>query len=125
MLGQNWQAPAWHGGACRFLGPSLMWRPALPSPFLLPPTPLPAIHQVPLGLRLGPLTAISCGLAQLSRMGKGSAYKPSRLPEQPLVYWCVPRRLRGRLRSHGCAVLRTGAAGHARPLAFGAGWAGR
>jgi len=43
--------------------------------------------QVPLGLRLGPLTAISCGLAMLPRMAKGSAYKPSKLPQQPLIYW--------------------------------------
>ncbi|KAL4434125.1 hypothetical protein ABPG75_000566 [Micractinium tetrahymenae] len=43
--------------------------------------------KVPLGLRLGPLTAISCGLAQLSRMGRGSAYRPSKVPQQPLIYW--------------------------------------
>ncbi|KAI3438828.1 hypothetical protein D9Q98_001245 [Chlorella vulgaris] len=43
--------------------------------------------KVPLGLRLGPLTAISCGLAMLPRALKGSAYTPSKLPTQPLVYW--------------------------------------
>ncbi|PSC77062.1 hypothetical protein C2E20_0521 [Micractinium conductrix] len=44
--------------------------------------------EVPLGLRLGPLTVISCGLAMLPRMAKGSAYKKgSKLPKEPLVYW--------------------------------------
>ncbi|EFN57564.1 hypothetical protein CHLNCDRAFT_59634 [Chlorella variabilis] len=41
----------------------------------------------PIGLRLGLLTAISCGLAMLPRALKGSAYKASKLPEKPLVYW--------------------------------------
>lgn len=43
--------------------------------------------KVPLGLRLGALTAISCGLAMLPRMGKGSRYRTSKLPQQPLVLW--------------------------------------
>lgn len=44
--------------------------------------------KVPLGLRLGPLTTISCALGMLPRAWSGSAYKgPSKLPEQPLVYW--------------------------------------
>ena len=48
----------------------------------------PPCCQVPLGLRLGPLTVISCGLAMLPRMAKGSAYKKgSKLPKEPLVYW--------------------------------------
>ncbi len=59
--------------------------------------------QVPLGLRLGPLTAISCGLAQLPRMAKGSAYKPSKLPKQPLVYWCA---LKGWVMGHAVAGTR-------------------
>lgn len=59
--------------------------------------------QVPLGLRLGPLTAISCGLAQLPRMAKGSAYKPGKLPKQPLVYWCA---LKGWVMGHAVAGTR-------------------
>jgi len=44
--------------------------------------------QVPLGLRLGFLTAISAGLGLLPRIGYGSKYKGNgRGPEQPLIYW--------------------------------------
>ncbi|KAG2500151.1 hypothetical protein HYH03_001733 [Edaphochlamys debaryana] len=43
--------------------------------------------EIPLGLRLGPLTTISCGLGTLARPGKGNAYRKSRLPAQPLVFW--------------------------------------
>lgn len=53
-----------------------------------PAAAAPACLQLPpIGLRLGLLTAISCGLAMLPRALKGSAYKASKLPEKPLVYW--------------------------------------
>lgn len=52
---------------------------------------LPLLHapppQVPLGLRLGFLTVLSCGLAMLPRLGKGSKYKASKAAAQPLVLW--------------------------------------
>ncbi|KAF6262882.1 hypothetical protein COO60DRAFT_1493172 [Scenedesmus sp. NREL 46B-D3] len=43
--------------------------------------------QVPLGLRLGAATTITCGLALAPRVGKGSRAKPSRQPAEPLVMW--------------------------------------
>ncbi|GBF89778.1 hypothetical protein Rsub_02948 [Raphidocelis subcapitata] len=42
---------------------------------------------VPLALRLGPLTTLTCGLALAPRVGKGSRYTPSNLPAKPLVLW--------------------------------------
>ena len=43
--------------------------------------------QVPITLNLGPLTTISAGLALLPRGGKGSRYRPSKLPSKPLDIW--------------------------------------
>lgn len=43
--------------------------------------------QVPWGLSLGLLTALSCGLALIPRLGAGSRYKKSNLPKQPLEFW--------------------------------------
>eukprot|EP00898_Chlorokybus_atmophyticus_P000640 jgi/Chlat1/1577/Chrsp123S01850 len=43
--------------------------------------------SVPLLLKLGPLTTLSAGLALAPRAGRGSAYKPSKLPEKPLELW--------------------------------------
>lgn len=57
-------------------------RPRPPPTPLLPPPP-----QIPLGLRLGPLTALSCGLAMLPRMLRGSRYRPAKMPQRPLVLW--------------------------------------
>lgn len=43
--------------------------------------------NVPLMLRLGPLTTITAGLALAPRAGRGSAYRASRVPQQPLTLW--------------------------------------
>eukprot|EP00882_Tetradesmus_deserticola_P029143 GHRQ01032571.1.p1 GENE.GHRQ01032571.1~~GHRQ01032571.1.p1 ORF type:complete len:323 (+),score=107.90 GHRQ01032571.1:91-1059(+) len=43
--------------------------------------------QVPLALRLGAATTITCGLALAPRVGKGSRAKPSKQPAEPLVMW--------------------------------------
>jgi len=43
--------------------------------------------EVPLPLRLGPITAISAGLGMLGRMGKGSKYRAAKMPEKPLELW--------------------------------------
>ena len=43
--------------------------------------------RVPLSLRLGFLTTLTCGLALAPRLGAGTHYVLSKLPEQPLVYW--------------------------------------
>ncbi|CAH9078969.1 unnamed protein product [Cuscuta epithymum] len=43
--------------------------------------------HVPLSLSLGPLTTLSAGLAMIGRMGKGSSYTPSKLPQKPLDIW--------------------------------------
>ncbi|KAK9850981.1 hypothetical protein WJX84_003147 [Apatococcus fuscideae] len=43
--------------------------------------------KVPWGLSLGILTALSCTLALLPRLGAGSRYAPSKLPKQPLELW--------------------------------------
>lgn len=42
---------------------------------------------VPLALRLGPVTAITCGLAMVGRMGKGSKYTPAKMPAEPITLW--------------------------------------
>ncbi|KAF3505059.1 hypothetical protein F2Q69_00045701 [Brassica cretica] len=42
---------------------------------------------VPLSLSLGPLTAITAGLATIGRLGKGNLYTPAKLPPKPLVFW--------------------------------------
>ncbi|KAL6777244.1 CPLD58 [Auxenochlorella protothecoides x Auxenochlorella symbiontica] len=42
---------------------------------------------VPLPLRLGILTNISVSLAMIARVNRGTVYRPSRLPEKPLVLW--------------------------------------
>mmetsp|Transcript_9060 Transcript_9060/g.15567 ORF Transcript_9060/g.15567 Transcript_9060/m.15567 type:complete len:350 (-) Transcript_9060:80-1129(-) len=43
--------------------------------------------EVPLTLRLGPVTAITAGLGLLGRMGKGSKYRDAKVPEMPLQVW--------------------------------------
>lgn len=43
--------------------------------------------QVPLMLRLGAATTITCGLALAPRAGKGGRYVPSTVPEKPLTLW--------------------------------------
>ncbi|KIZ01293.1 hypothetical protein MNEG_6670 [Monoraphidium neglectum] len=43
--------------------------------------------QVPLSLRLGFLTTLTCGLGLAPRAGKGGKYVPSTVPEQPLTLW--------------------------------------
>ncbi|KAK9801328.1 hypothetical protein WJX73_004908 [Symbiochloris irregularis] len=43
--------------------------------------------NVPWGLRLGILTALSCTLALLPRLGVGSRYQKSKLPDKPLELW--------------------------------------
>ncbi|GLC45000.1 hypothetical protein PLESTB_001745000 [Pleodorina starrii] len=43
--------------------------------------------EVPLPLRLGALTTISCALGAAPRAGRGNTYRPSRQPAQPLVFW--------------------------------------
>ena len=43
--------------------------------------------QVPLLLRLGPITALSIGLGTLPRGGRGITFRPSNLPEKPLEIW--------------------------------------
>jgi glutathione S-transferase len=42
---------------------------------------------VPLTLNLGPLTTITAGLAMLPRAGRGSRYRPSKLPKEPIDLW--------------------------------------
>mmetsp|Transcript_114 Transcript_114/g.314 ORF Transcript_114/g.314 Transcript_114/m.314 type:complete len:367 (+) Transcript_114:44-1144(+) len=43
--------------------------------------------KVPLFLRLGPFTTITCGLGLAPRLGKGSRYIPSKSPREPLILW--------------------------------------
>ncbi|KAJ1419553.1 Thioredoxin-like superfamily [Sesbania bispinosa] len=43
--------------------------------------------NVPLALSLGFLTSLTCGLAMLSRIGKGTTYTPAKLPPKPLIVW--------------------------------------
>jgi len=43
--------------------------------------------QVPLTLRLGALTALSAGLGQAPRVGRGAKARASEVPAQPLVFW--------------------------------------
>ncbi|MCO5594636.1 hypothetical protein L7F22_048669 [Adiantum nelumboides] len=43
--------------------------------------------KVPLVLSLGFLTTLTAGFAMIARMGKGSKYVPSKLPEKPLELW--------------------------------------
>ncbi|KAK9785024.1 hypothetical protein WJX73_009973 [Symbiochloris irregularis] len=43
--------------------------------------------EVPIQFKLGPLTTITAGLAMLPRAGKGTQYRRSRLPKQPLEVW--------------------------------------
>ncbi len=44
-------------------------------------------RRVPLGLRLGPLTAITSSLASAVRPSRGRTARPAREPEQPLELW--------------------------------------
>ncbi|KXZ52189.1 hypothetical protein GPECTOR_10g819 [Gonium pectorale] len=43
--------------------------------------------ELPLPLRLGSLTTITCALGALPRAGRGNYYRKSRQPAQPLVFW--------------------------------------
>nr|XP_009623172.1 uncharacterized protein LOC104114425 [Nicotiana tomentosiformis] len=43
--------------------------------------------NVPLMLSLGLLTTLTAGFAMIGRMGKGSSYRPSKLPPKPLEIW--------------------------------------
>lgn len=43
--------------------------------------------KVPLALRLGLFTTMSCGWALLLSGMRGGSAKPSKIPEQPLVFW--------------------------------------
>lgn len=43
--------------------------------------------QVPLQFKLGPVTALSAGLAMLPRVGKGARYRKARMPKEPLTLW--------------------------------------
>lgn len=43
--------------------------------------------KVPLALRAGALTTITCGLALAPRAGKGGRYVPSNVPAEPLTLW--------------------------------------
>ncbi|GIL77871.1 hypothetical protein Vretimale_6589 [Volvox reticuliferus] len=43
--------------------------------------------EVPLALRLGALTTISCMLGAAPRVRRGNNYRKSRQPAQPLVFW--------------------------------------
>lgn len=43
--------------------------------------------QVPLALRLGPLTALSVSLGQLPRINRGLKYRQSRKPQKPITIW--------------------------------------
>ncbi|EFJ53145.1 hypothetical protein VOLCADRAFT_55524, partial [Volvox carteri f. nagariensis] len=43
--------------------------------------------EVPLPLRLGALTTISCAVGAAPRAARGNVYRKSRLPAQPLVFW--------------------------------------
>ncbi|KAK9822987.1 hypothetical protein WJX81_000952 [Elliptochloris bilobata] len=43
--------------------------------------------NVPLSLRLGPLTALSIGLGLAPRLGRGTQYRQSKLPDNPLDIW--------------------------------------
>ncbi|MEW5307943.1 MAG: hypothetical protein WDW38_010592 [Sanguina aurantia] len=43
--------------------------------------------KVPLGLRLGPLTMLTCALSGVARGGAGNTARPSKQPELPLVFW--------------------------------------
>jgi hypothetical protein len=65
--------------------------------------------EVPLPLRLGPITAISAGLGMMGRMGKGSKYRAAKMPEKPLELWaydispfCKVRTPSLRNHSHTC-----------------------
>jgi hypothetical protein len=70
--------------------------------------------EVPLALRLGPLTAITCSIGTLARPMRGNAYRKSRQPAEPLVFWGYevrPRAARApcsasnsKAHPHRCAV---------------------
>ncbi|KAG1675258.1 hypothetical protein FOA52_016289 [Chlamydomonas sp. UWO 241] len=49
----------------------------------------PGKEQIPLGLRMGPLTTLSCGLGLIARGGAGNKARevPGRQPAQPLEFW--------------------------------------
>ena len=48
--------------------------------------------QVPLSLRLGPLTALSIGVGLAPRLGRGTQYRKSTLPDKPLDIWGARQR---------------------------------
>lgn len=43
--------------------------------------------NIPLTLSLGFLTSLTCGLAMLGRITKGTSYTPAKLPPKPLKLW--------------------------------------
>ncbi|GMH42393.1 hypothetical protein BSKO_10312 [Bryopsis sp. KO-2023] len=43
--------------------------------------------EVPVGLRLGVFTTLSCGLSLVGRLGKGSSYRAAKMPEKPIIFW--------------------------------------
>ncbi|XP_055812295.1 uncharacterized protein LOC129882145 [Solanum dulcamara] len=43
--------------------------------------------NIPLMLSLGLFTTLTAGFAMIGRMGKGSSYRPSKLPPKPLELW--------------------------------------
>jgi hypothetical protein len=43
--------------------------------------------NVPLMLRMGPITAITAGLGLLGRLGKGSKYRAAKMPAEPVELW--------------------------------------
>ena len=66
--------------------------------------------QVPLSLRLGPLTALSIGVGLAPRLGRGTQYRQSRLPDKPLDIWGALQRpcSVSCQRMRGCQRSRTG-----------------
>lgn len=42
---------------------------------------------MPIQFKLGPLTTISIGVGLLARGGKGSSYRKSNLPKEPIEIW--------------------------------------
>ena len=43
--------------------------------------------QVPIQFKLGPLTTISIGVGLLARGGRGTTYRKSTLPKEPIEIW--------------------------------------
>ncbi len=47
----------------------------------------PCHAQVPIQFKLGPLTTISIGVGLLARGGRGTSYRKSNLPKEPIEIW--------------------------------------